>query len=428
MVSRPSEEMICLDGSPRQVGRAFGRVNARSAAADVKRFYRSLRTEEKIPVQRVMKEGKCYLRLVRRYAPHWLNEARALAQAAGVDAERYIIYQGAKYRGINRGECFTYYSAPNVNAGKVTLFHKNRDNRARPQCAYVKGVRVAGRRIYRFMANADTMDMGTMMALNEKGLAVAADTGGPDPHPRWRGMMNPEVMRVILERAADVDEGLEILREFHRDKTYAGGKIATNWMLADHRGKGLRVHQTHERLVLKRSARDFMVMRDADARGRLVKRVLSRNRGKITWGLLNQLSRRRPVLQDTNVSAFTAVIPDRQIDLFGWANFAVSNAGTTLYVPLYMGVTATPRVLVDGTLFALSNKQPYGRDLFAKSEKRKVDMEQLEEDMDADRACMEQAARLALRREGRRAARLVLTDGCLRLAGRAERILRLLRR
>lgn len=423
--SRP--ELVRLEGSPTEVGRTFGQVNARDVAADMKRFYRSVRTDEKISAQKLLKAGEYYISLVRRYAPHWLQEARALAAAAGVDVERYIICQGAKYRGINRPQCFTYYSAPNVNSENVTLFHKNRDSLG-PQSAYVKGVRVPGKQVYRFMAIGDTADMGTSMALNENGLAVAADVGAKDPHPRRRGMMNTDLMRIIVERSGDADEALDLLREFHRDKVYAGGKVKTNWMLADRRGNGVRIYQSRDQLLVKTSAGGFLVMRDADPRGRLVKRVLSRHRGKVTSRLLNQLSRQEPVLNRHNISAFTAVIPPGQTDLFGYAHFAVNHAGKTLYVPLYMGVTAVPRILVDGTLFRLSNEHPFGEDLFRRCKKQDADLEEFEEEMDLDRAHMERVARQVLRRQGKRAARQVLTQGCLRFARRAERILRLLRR
>ena len=263
------------------------------------------------------------------------------------------------------------------------------------------------------------------MAMNEKGLAIVADMGYKEKNPRFRGMMNVDLLRIVVEKCADAAEAVELLRMFHRKKVYAGGKFGTHWMIADRTGAGVRIYQYIDHFVEKRSRKGFLVMRE-DARGRLVTKVLSQNRGKITAGLVNQLSRRRPIFNPGwNVSAYTAVIPAKRPDLFSYAWFAVNNVRKTLYVPLYMGVTATPRILLDGTLYRLSSSQKFGAELFKKCKGLGVNLERFEQETDADRADTEVAARVALRRRGENAARKVLTDGCLRFAKRAERLLKL---
>jgi hypothetical protein len=186
------------------------------------------------------------------------------------------------------------------------------------------------------------------------------------------------------------------------------------------------VYQFHEEMITQEGVSGILVMRDEDARGELVKKTLLRERGRVTSGLMNRLSRQQPVLAASNISAYTAVIPPRQTGLFAYAWFAVNSAGKVLYVPLYMGVKATPRPLLDGTLFRLSNRHPYGANLFAGCKERGVDLEEFEREMEEDRANMEVVARQALRQHGEDAARQVLTDGCLRFARRVERVLRLL--
>ncbi len=306
--------------------------------------------------------------------------------------------------------------------------HKNRDQVERPQAAYVVGAKPRGKRIYRFLANGDVHDIGPSMALNEKGLAIVADMGYKEKNPRFRGMMNGDILRIVVETCADAEEAVALLRKFHEEKVYAGGKFGTHWMLADRTGAGARVYQYTDSFIEKISRSGFLVMRDKDARGRLVMKALRQNRGGITAGLMNQLSRRRPIFNPGwNVSAYTAVIPPKRPDLFSYAWFAVCNVRKTLYVPLYMSVTATPKILFDGTLYRLSGSQKFGVDLFRKSKALGVNLERFEQETDADRADMEVAAGVALRRQGERAARKVLTEGCLRFAKRAERLLRLIR-
>ena len=418
--------LISLEGSPREAGAAFGSANAGDIRDDVKRFFKEAKEHEGFTARRLTKFGKAYAALVERYAPHWLEEAEGLARAAGVDTERYITYQGAKYRGINRPECFTWYTPPSWNRDKVGLFHKNRDNKARPQCAYVKALNVPGTRIHRFMASGDTMDMGTMFGVNERGLAIAADTGEPDPHPLWRGMMNTDTMRLMLEQCRDVDEALAFLKQLQVDGVCAGGKLATNWMFADARGRSLRVNQFVKCLVVKRGGRSGLVMRDADPRGEIVRDEMRKRKGHLTARDMNRLARCNPVLQETNCSSFTAVIPERHCGMFTCAWFAVAHAAQTVYVPLYMGVSATPALLANGGLSRLSMAASGGKALDVHPAHLLVDPNAFEHDMEADRVILEAHAQKVYRSEGRAAAAEVLTQGCLRFAERARQLLALM--
>ena len=397
--------LVCLEGSPAEAGQRFGAVNAADIKGEVEGFFRGQDRDA------ILVATEHYRSLVEHYAPHWLEEAAALAKAADVNADDYLACQGAKYRGINRPECFTYFSAPAHNVDRVTLFHKNRDNADRPQTAYVKGLLVRGRDAFRFAATGDTTDMGTMMGVNEKGLA--ADMGAPDPNPRFRGMMNPDLMRLILEQATDLDDAQAMVRRFHEEKAYAGAGVATNWMFADRSGRAARIVQFHESLEETQDEDGLLAMRDDD-RGNLVLGTLRKADGAVTPQLMNQLSRAEPIIAESNISAMTAVIPSSDVDLFAYAEFAVCHAGRTVYVPLYLGCSASPRSLVDGTLYRLSIGQR--KDLGATS----VDFEA---DLDADRQGFEREARRAMELAGREAARKVLTDGCLGTAERARRYL-----
>ncbi len=405
-----TDPVVRLEGSPTEVGKAFGASNASDIRAEVAgNFGDGARRDA------LLRATEQYRSLVKRAAPHWLEEAAALASAAGVNADDYVAYQGAKYRGINRPECFTYFSAPRHNFGGVTLFHKNRDNRNRPQAAYVKGVSVPGRTVYRFAATGDTSDMGTMMGVNEKGLAAAADTGARDPNPRFRGMMNPDTMRLILEQAGDIDEAREMLKQQNADRIYAGGKIATNWMFADAGGRAVQIVQCHESFRETPDRDGLLVMRPQDKRGKLVRSTLEPLKGKITPEHMNRLSRTPPILHKTNISTMTAAIPRRHVELFGCAQFCVFRAGQTVYVPIYLGVTATPRVLLDGTLYRLSTGQDEG---FGRA------AEAFEGKLQEERSVAELRAREALEKSGTGQARQLLTEACAALATRAAAYLR----
>lgn len=415
--------LIRLEGTPRDVGKAFGRANADDIRDDVQRFFQEVRDLEGINARQLVKAGRAYVTLVERYAPYWLEEAEALARAAGVDPDGYITYQGGKYRGINRPECFTWYAPPDWCAGNLGLFHKNRDNKRRTQCAYVKAVEVPGKSLYRFLASGDTMDMGTMFGVNERGLAIAADTGEPDPQPLWQGMMNTDTMRLMLEQCGDVEDALTLLMNLQSDGVCAGGKLATNWMFADARGASLRAGQFVQRMDVKRGEGSCLVMRDADPRGERVRDELMRGRGQLTALTMNRLARQKPVLNDTNCSSFTAIIPSSQNDMFTCAYVAVAHAAETLYVPLYLGVSATPAMLVDGSLSRRSAGASSGQPLTARASSAGIDLAAFEEERERERQELDARARSVYQSGGREAVAEVLTHGCAGFAQKALDVL-----
>lgn len=402
-----STQIIRLEGSPAEIGAAFGSANAEDIQLEIDGYLRGDHSRDNL-----LKSTEEYRGIVGRIAPHWVEEASALARAAAVDPEIYLAYQGAKYRGINTPDCFTYFSPPRRSESGMTIFHKNRDNRDRPQCAYVKETRTSNRDLFRFAATGDTSDIGTMMGLNEKGLAAAADTGASDPSPRFVGMMNPDLMRLVLEQAATVAEAWELLEDIHNQRIYAGAKVATNWMFADAAGQCIRVEQYSESLARTHDQSEFLTMRDDD-RGQFVMASLRGSVSPLSPSLLNRISRSEPVLAKTNISAMTAIIPGSHVDLFGCAQFAVYKADRTVYVPLFLGALGTPRDLLDGTFYR--NSKDLASDWSP---------DEIEDKLDIQRKLIESSARSALQTSGTEAARKILTEGCARMASTALNALR----
>jgi hypothetical protein len=398
-----TSELVSLHGTARAVGLAFGAANAGDIAAAVAEFFGGAWSRDAL-----LASTERYRSLVAEHAPHWLDEVAGIAEAAGVGAEDYLAYQGAKYRRINLPECFSYCAAPRHTTGGVTLFHKNRDNAKRPQCAYVK--EVAG--FHRFAATADTMDLGCMMAVNAAGLCACADVGYPDPNPCFRGMMNPDIQRLILERCASVGEALALLEELDGKRVYAGATTGTNWLFTDAGGDMAQVRHYHGRIEVNRSDEGFLVMRP-DACGEQVLAAFRAESGHIRPALLNRLSRQTPILAESNISAMTASVPALRPDLFSRADFAVHHAGRAVYVPLYLGITDTPRPLLDGTLHRLIDSRSIPAEALA----------EFEAGLHEQCGRLELATRDALAKRGEKAARRTLTLGCARFAADAVRFL-----
>ena len=80
MAERISDDFVCLEGSPKQVGQTFGSVNRSAVRRDVREFYRLLKETERISKRKMLSAGKHYLELVERYAPHWFAEAEGIPE------------------------------------------------------------------------------------------------------------------------------------------------------------------------------------------------------------------------------------------------------------------------------------------------------------------------------------------------------------
>ncbi|MBN2449077.1 MAG: hypothetical protein JXR77_01730 [Lentisphaeria bacterium] len=399
-------DAVCLRGTPAEVGACLGRIHGAGFREGVTSCLAAS------PRERLLEASRSFAELVRRYAPYWLEESDAVAREAHTDAEVLLAWRGARYRGVNRdaGECFTYCALPPVTRGGILLFHQNRDSLPRPQAAYLKHLLVPAGQVYGFAATGDVTDLGCLTGVNEHGLCVAADMGPPEPEPRFRGLMNTDILRLLLEQASGVESALGLLRDIHECGACAGGATATNWMLADPGGTALRVAQTQRQLEITEARSGILVMRDRDPRGEWVRAALERRSGDVDAALMDELGRTPPVLDATNVSAMTARVTPIRPDLFSSADFRLRHAPETLGLPLYLGSRCTPRAMLDGRAHAAVLPPPATAGGALRS---------FETRREEARRLLEQSAMRALGDAGEAPARRVLTEGTLRLVGQA---------
>ena len=107
---------IVLEGTPAEVGRAFAELNGEKSKADFERFAKEHPD--------LLKTGQTYYDITKKLAPHWLEEATAVAREIDVDPRLFSIYLGAKYRAVNAThECVSYAAAAKITKnGKVVGF------------------------------------------------------------------------------------------------------------------------------------------------------------------------------------------------------------------------------------------------------------------------------------------------------------------
>jgi len=373
-----------LTGTPDELGRLWGKINAADIRAHLDQFLELAHTQHGLDAEELVRRAEPYCEMMGELAPHWLIEARAAAEAAQVEVPLYHAFLAGKYRGLLfHEECTSYAAVGSATADGRPLFHKNRDNVLRPQSFYRKHTLGAGREVLPFIAVGDTSDMGVMMAVNAAGLAGSADQAGREPRPHFRGLMNPYGLRLIAEQATTCEEAVEIVRSMTRSGFYAGGDIITRWTFADCSGTAMTVFNTHDECTVEQHTVDgaiWTVQREGLAQ------LLESRRGTLTAADMNEASRLPGVCVPGNCSSMTVAIDPREPQTFTCAWAALGPANRTAYFPLYMARAGTPRAYLDGSVFRYSEGPvlPEAAAAFERAD-------------DASRLAHENAARQALR-------------------------------
>lgn len=347
--------MVTLTGPPTYLGRLWGEINGADIRAHIAEFFAVAREEHGLSDTVLRDRAQAYEAMVQNLAPHWHEEACAVAEAAGVDAGLYNAFLAGRYRGLLfHEECTSYAAVGGATADGRPLFHKNRDNRMRRQAFYRKEMfGPTGQTCLPYIAVGDTSDTGVMMMVNAAGLAGSADMGGSDPRPHYRGLMNPYGLRLIAEQATNCAQALGLVAEMTARGQYAGGSIATRWTFADRHGRAVVALNTHDELLLEVDTTAGIVQ--SSPREGLAEFFADR-RGRLTPADFNTASRLPGVCAQENCSSLTVLIDPERPDLYTCAWAALGRAQDAPYVPLYMGATATPRAYLDGTVYGWSEQ------------------------------------------------------------------------
>lgn len=348
--------MTTLTGPPEHLGRLWGEINGADIRVHLGEFYDVAKREHGLSEAVLLARAQAYEDLVADLAPHWHAEARAVAEAAGVDVGLYNAFLAGRYRGLLfHEECTSYAAVGSAPSDGRPLFHKNRDNRMRRQAFYRKEMvgGPTGLSGLPYIALGDTSDTGVMMMVNAAGLAGSADMGGSDPRPHYRGLMNPYGLRLIAEQATTCAEALDLVREMTVRGQYAGGSIATRWTFADRHGRTVVALNTHEAVVVEADTTDGVVQ-SCPRQG--LAELLAERQGQLTVEDFNTASRLPGVCVRENCSSLTVLIDPARPDLFTCAWAALGRAQDAPYVPLYMGTTGTPRAYLDGTVYSWSER------------------------------------------------------------------------
>ncbi len=391
-------EMIRLFGTPEQIGTAWGEMNKEAIIRDMDAKYSKRAAEAGISKETLIERGKKAVGIISQIAPHWHDEARAIARAADLDEDLFLAYCWSISRGRflhtskedaaggDQGksetivECTSYAVPRDRISGSQLLFHKTRDNVDRPQVAVMMESSLDG--INKFIAVTDVSHInGHSVMVNERGLAGAADYPAhlkkdsstlklPSADAKFRGLMSGEMLRYIAERASTAAEALAIVEDFVAKAYYAGGKVnGTHWLFVDRNGTILEICSNCGHVVSKYHTEGTYFSRFNKSEPA----VRMREADKVNFQMFQSVFRERPILTGQSIAGLTVEIDPDYPELLTVAWIALP--ARTAAFPVFMGQRRTPSGLLDGTAYASGKRTPARGEEWAKQKARCASLE-----------------------------------------------------
>lgn len=355
--------MVRLGGTPQEIGRTWGEMNKEAIAHCMDVHYLKKAAAAGISKETLIERSSKFVRILEKIAPHWLEEYRATARAAGVDETMYVAFISGRARSRFLHECTSYSVSRDLARDGAILFHKTRDNVKKEQAAFILDASTKG--INKFIAICDGDGINCSMMVNEKGLAGSGDypanlTRKNDPNalipkpakPRYRGMMGGHMLRYVAERASNCDEALEIIKDFVKKGYYAGGTVnGQHWLLVDRQGVILEVSLNSEHVVSRfHSKKVYFSRLDNSA---AAKRLRGADR-PIDFHLFHNVARDPSICFGSSISGMTVEIDPTHPDVLtcAWISLPVRSVS----FPLMMGQSKTPLCLLNGEAYSLGAK------------------------------------------------------------------------
>ena len=375
---------VRLTGTPTEVGQTWGTVNRQAIRTDMERYLARARTEN-LSEATLIERALTFVEIVKRIAPHWIEESRAIARAAGIDSDLYLSFLANRPRSIGFHECTSYAVSRELTQGGATFFHKTRDNTGRDQAAYVLTSSVKG--VNKFIAVWNASAINCSMMVNDKGLAGAADypahlTRKNDPsallpkpaEPQYRGMMGGHFLRYVAERASSCEEALDVIEDFVKRGYYAGGDVnGQHWLFVDREGVVLEISSNSRHVVSKiHSQKVYFSRLDGSP---AAKRLFEAER-PIDFHLFHNVSRDPSILFKSSISGMSVEISADHPDILTCA--WVSLPAKSLSFPIFMGGQRTPRCLLNGDLYKVGKTMDAEKSRWETVERRRhVDKQRL---------------------------------------------------
>lgn len=355
--------MIRLAGSPAEIGTAWGEINREVIRQDLETDYLKKGAAAGLTEDALMERSRVYVEIVEQIAPHWLEEAKATARAAGIREDLYVAFLGGRSRNLFLHECTSYAVSREHAAGGAIFFHKTRDNTDRDQVACMLESSMEG--IYKFLTVSNASAISCSMMVNDQGLVGAADYPAhltrkgdpsallPEPaEPQYRGMMAGTILRYVAEKASTCREALAIVEDFVKKGYYAGGDVNGNhWLFVDREGTILEISNNSRHVASRFHTQKAYFSRSDD---KAAAKRLREAEGPINFALFHGVARDPSICLKSSISGMTVEIDPTHPELFtcAWISLPVRSGS----FPVLMGQTQIPTCLADGSAYRLGKE------------------------------------------------------------------------
>jgi len=375
---------ILLEGEPAEMGRCYGELAAPFIRDRIRRMWEIVDASP-WGTSELDERGERFRSFLDQIAPEWLDEAEAMAAAAGVNPTDLFVLN-ALPRGFwesSTGGCTSVLVVGNRSATHDTLLHKNRDLHNEVQTFHVSRA-PSGAQLF---ASRDIGNLGFGHFHSDRALAGANNTGSYIPLDELRecGLACAHLLRLVAERASSCDEAVAVLEDaIARELAGAsGGSRGMIFLLAEP-SKGVVVEMTSRRLAY-REVRDEAIIRSNHflldemrpyaaeppnentlRRCRRAHELLDPTPA-ISVADLQRLSRDHNDGPDSicsddsqhfwmTISACTHVVRADNADPLAHTRAMMGNPRNTLAIPIPRAIDGLPAACVDGTLHNLSRQ------------------------------------------------------------------------
>ncbi len=306
------KQIVIVDGNPREMGTAHGRLLASQVRYLVERVVYGVGAADSLA------GGAWFLdtmaQIEKRTAPHvparYIEEIDAVSLAAGVSIRdgRYANFFPERFH--CSGVAVRGSASADGSVVHARVLDYMRDIHLQT-CAAVQVFLPEDRHAWMSLGYAGFV--GTVTAMNEKGLAVG-EMGGRGEGD-WDGMPMSLLLREIMERAATVEEALEILRNTPRTCEYY-------YVFSDRERNLAAVRAVPDELLVLRPGEQHpllppvpqdTVFISADRRAEVLSERLHQQFGRIDPAAMIEIIK-RPVAMSSNLH--NAVMQPEKLDMW----------------------------------------------------------------------------------------------------------------
>ena len=201
--------------------RAIRKENILSAVADWEQKLSS--SVQKFAVEGMKKH-------ILDFAPGWLTEFENMDAALELPENTILKLQSFNHLvQAEQLDCTSWIVAPELTANNRMLLHKNRDSQYKPHAPL--SFHTPGK--FAWSGSCSQFSPNPLMGINEKGLAVAMNSG--ESCEKWNptGFGTPMMARLVLENCATPDEAAALIRELLKAKAYSHVKCGSIFFYAN---------------------------------------------------------------------------------------------------------------------------------------------------------------------------------------------------